>query len=112
MESPATQNVSVAIGLSGNPPNLQWTASPDPLVVSQEDQITYVLSNQSSTPLVFCAVEINPPSSQFVVQSIRATQIKLLDQNTAAGTYDVYLWVQDRNGNRYRSPDPQVINRR
>lgn len=112
MESPATQNVNVSIGLTGTPPNLQWTATPDPLVVSQEDQITYVLNNQSSTPLVFCAIDIDPPSPQFVVQSIRATQIKLLDQHTTPGTFAVYLWVQDRSGNRYRSPDPQVINRR
>lgn len=112
MESANTQNVNVAVVLTGSPPNLQWAATPDPLEVAEENLITYTLNNQSGTPLAFCAVDIEPSSPQFQVQSIRATQIQLLDQDLSAGSFAVYLWVQDRNGQRYRSPDPQVINRR
>ena len=112
MESTETQNVNVAVVLTGSPPNLLWAAAPDPLEVDEENLITYTLNNQSGTPLVFCAVDIEPSSPQFQVQSIRATQIKLLDQDLSPGSFAVYLWVQDRSGQRYRSPDPQVINRR
>ncbi len=112
MESADTQSSNVAVTISGTPPNLQWSAAPDPLEVDQENLINYQLSNQSPTPLVFCAVDVEPSSPQFQVQSIRPTQIQLLDQDLTAGSFAVYLWVQDRNGQRYRSPDPQVINRR
>ena len=66
--------------------------------------------NNSGSPLGFVQADIEPASSDFSVQSITATQIQLLDRDNKAGTYAVYLWVEDADGNRYRSPDPQVVN--
>lgn len=106
-----THELPVAVRISGSLPNLQWQASPDPLDVSDENLIVYQLTNLSGSPLAFCAVDISPTNAQFSVQSIAADRVEVLDQDSSPGVYEVYLWVQDSSGNRYRSPDPQVINR-
>lgn len=104
------QQVPVLITLSGNLQNLQWQATPDPAICNKKSLIVYTLQNNSGSPLSFCQVDLDPPNAQFSVQSISASQIELLDKDNKAGTYSVYLWVQDDSGNRYRSPDPQVVN--
>lgn len=106
-----TLETTVTVTLTGTAPNLNWQAVPDPLEVDDENLITYQLVNQTGSLLVFCDVEISPDTGQIQVQTINATQIQLLDQDLAAGSFAVYLWVQDRRGNRYRSPDPQIVNR-
>lgn len=111
MTQAQTNELPVAVTISGSLPNLQWQANPDPLDVSAENLIVYQLTNHSGSPLSFCAVDISPSSAQFSVQSIAADRIEVLDQDSSPGVYEVYLWVQDSSGQRYRSPDPQVINR-
>lgn len=105
------REIPVAVTISGSLPSLQWQAQPDPIDISGQNLIVYQLTNRSSSPLSFCAVDVSPASAQFTVQSISATRIELQDADSSPGTYEIYLWVQDAGGRRYRSPDPQVINR-
>lgn len=103
--------VAVTVTITGSPPQLNWQASPDPLQVNQENLIQYHLINQSPVPLVFCSADIEPSSPQMQVKDVQATQIEVLDEDLSPARFAVYLWVQDPSGQRYRSPDPQVINR-
>lgn len=111
MSDAQIQQIPVLVTLSGSLSALQWQATPDPVECKKKSLIVYTLQNNTGSSLSFCQVDIEPNSSDFSVQSLTATRIELLDEDKRSGRYAVYLWVQDGSGNRYRSPDPQVINK-
>ncbi len=111
MSNASIPQVPVSVTLSGNLQSLTWQASPDPVTCKKKSLLVYTLQNTTGSPLSFCQVDVEPNQGDFTLQSLTSTQIELLDEDKRKGTFAVYLWVQDSSGQRYRSPDPQVINK-